>query len=168
MDLLRRVLVLLILTVAVQAQAPREYEIKAAFIYNFLRYIEWPTPRNAYTVGILGDDPFEGGLERFQSKPLGGKNITVKSVKTGKDARSCDVVFISSSESAQLDSLLASLKGAPVLTISDIGSFVDKGGQIGFTTERNRVRFIVNTDALQSSDLKASANLLKLAIVKGG
>ena len=147
---------------------PREYEIKAAFIYNFLRYIEWPSPRPGITVGILGDDPFEGGLDQFQRKPLGGKNITVKSIKSGKDARSCDVVFISSSEAGQMETLLGNLKGAPVLTISDAPSFVDKGGQIGFTTERNRVRFVVNTDALSQSDLKASSNLLKLAIVKGG
>jgi hypothetical protein len=147
--------------------SPREYEIKAAFIYNFLRYIEWPTPRNAYTVGIWGTDPFEGGLDQFQTKPLGGKNITVRAVKSAKDAKGCDVVFISPSESAQIESLLSALKGTPVLTISDGASFVDKGGQIGFTTERNRVRFIVNTDALQQSDLKASSNLLKLAIVKG-
>lgn len=170
MDLLKKatasILLALLLTPWLSA-APREYEIKAAFIYNFLRYIEWPTPRNAFTVGILGSDPFEGGLDQFQAKPLGGKNITVKAVKTAKDAKGCDVVFISQSESAQLDSLLASLKGAPVLTISDMASFVDKGGQIGFTTERNRVRFIVNTDALQQCDLKASSNLLKLAIVKG-
>ncbi len=148
--------------------APREYEIKAAFIYNFLRYIEWPNPRAGLTVGILGEEPFEGGLEQFQQKPLAGKSITVKSLKSGKDARSCDVVFISASEAGQVDNLLGNLKGAPVLTISDLPSFVEKGGQIGFTTERNRVRFIVNTDALTQSELKASSNLLKLAIVKGG
>lgn len=145
----------------------REYEIKAAFIYNFMRYIEWPTPRTGYTVGILGDDPFEGFLDQFQSKPLSGKNIVVRAVKTAKDAKGCDVLFIPTSEMSHLDSVLGTLKGAPILTISDGNGFVDKGGQIGFFTERNRIRFMVNTEALQEADLKASSNLLKLAIVRG-
>lgn len=170
MDFLKRILVPLLVCgmLAPASGSSHEYQIKAAFIYNFLRYIEWPTERNAYSVGILGEDPFEGGLEQFQKKPLGGKNITVKMVKSAKEARGCDVLFISATEADKLDGTLAALKGAPVLTISDLPSFTDHGGQIGFTTERNRVRFIVNTDALSASELKASSNLLKLAILKGG
>ncbi len=170
MDFLKRSLAVLLvcgLLASAASGSSHEYQIKAAFIYNFLRYIEWPSERNTYSLGILGEDPFEGGLDQFEKKPLGGKNITVKVVKSAKEARSCDVLFISSTEADKLDGTLAALKGAPVLTISDLPSFTDHGGQIGFTTERNRVRFIVNTDALSASDLKASSNLLKLAILKG-
>ncbi|MFN8611960.1 MAG: YfiR family protein [Vulcanimicrobiota bacterium] len=169
MDVLKRILSLVLACALVSPAAfgsSHEYQIKAAFIYNFLRYIEWPTERSAYSVGILGEDPFEGGLDQFQKKPLGGKNITVKIVKTAKEARSCDVLFISATEADKLEGTLAALKGAPVLTISDLPSFTEHGGQIGFTTERNRVRFIVNTDALSACELKASSNLLKLAILK--
>ena len=170
MDLLKRLLALALvfgLLSPLAWPASREYEIKAAFIYNFLRYIEWPSTKNAYSVGILGEDPFDGGLEQFQHKPLAGKSITVRAVKSAKEARGCDVLFISSTEADKLEGTLAALKGAPVLTISDLPSFVDRGGQIGFMAERNRIRFIVNTDALAASELKASSNLLKLAILKG-
>ncbi|ODT78148.1 hypothetical protein ABS71_02130 [bacterium SCN 62-11] len=169
LDVLRRFLTVVLiggLLSTVACPASREYEIKAAFIYNFLRYIEWPSSKSAISVGIMGEDPFEGGLDQFQRKPLAGKSITVKTVKSAKEARGLDVLFISSTEADKLDGTLAALKGAPVLTISDLPSFVDHGGQIGFTAERNRIRFIVNTDALAASDLKASSNLLKLAILK--
>ena len=172
MDVLKRILAPLLLVVllvaAVAAEASREYQIKAAFLYNFMSYIEWPGPRDTWTVGLLGDDPFEGFLQKLENKPLNGKKVVVRFVKNAKDAKGCDVLFISSSEAARLDPLMASLKGSPILTISDIPSFVEKGGAIGFTSERNRVRFYINTEALQQSELKASANLLKLAIVKGG
>lgn len=169
LDVLRRLLAVVLVGVVLAPlawPASREYEIKAAFIYNFLRYIEWPSSKTTFTVGILGDDPFDGGLEQFQRKPLAGKTITVRTIKSAKEARGLDVLFISSTEADKLDGTLAALKGTPVLTISDLPSFVDHGGQIGFTAERNRIRFIVNTDALAASDLKASSNLLKLAILK--
>lgn len=169
LDVLKRLLTAVLiggLLTSAACPASREYEIKAAFIYNFLRYIEWPSNKATYTVGILGDDPFEGGLDQFQRKPLAGKSISVRTVKSAKEARGLDVLFISNTEADKLDGTLAALKGAPVLTISDVPSFVDHGGQIGFTAERNRIRFIVNTDALAASDLKASSNLLKLAILK--
>lgn len=143
--------------------APREYEIKAAFIYNFFRFIEWPNPRNAWVVGVLGDDPFDGGLREFEHKPISGKKIAIKFVKTAKEAKGCDVVYISASESGRLDGVLGTFKGSPVLTISDIPAFCDKGGAIGFTNESNRVRYIVNTDTLKHSELKANAKFLQLA-----
>lgn len=170
LDVLKRILAIVLVggvLAPLAWPASREYEIKAAFIYNFLRYIEWPSNKSAYTVGILGEDPFDGGLEQFQRKPLAGKTISVRAIKTAKEARGLDVVFISSTEADKLDGTLAALKGTPVLTISDLPSFVDHGGQIGFTAERNRIRFIVNTEALAAADLKASSNLLKLAILKG-
>lgn len=154
---------LLIACSGVAVPATREYEIKAAFVFNFVRFIQWPTPGAGYTVGILGEDPFEGGLRDFESKPIGGKKVSVRKVTSAKDARSCDVVFVSASEGDQVKGVLTELRGAPVLTVSDIPSFADKGGSIGLTTESNRVRFVVNTDSLRKGDLKASAKLLQLA-----
>lgn len=164
--MLKKILLVLALLGSITSSclaAPREYEIKAAFIYNFFRFIEWPTPRSNWVVGVLGDDPFEGGLREFESKPISGKKIAIKSLKTAKDAKGCDMVYISSSEAPRLDGVLVTLKGVPILTISDIPSFCDKGGAIGFTTERNRVRYIVNTDTLKQAELKANAKFLQLA-----
>lgn len=141
----------------------REYEIKAAFVYNFLRFVQWPSPANTMVVGVLGADPFEGGLRDFEAKPLAGKSINVKILTNVKDAKNCNVVYVARSEQGELDKTLSALKGTPVLTISDIPQFADHGGAIALTIEQNRVRFIINTDTLKEGSMKASAQLLKLA-----
>lgn len=146
------------------AAATREYEIKAGFIYNFFRFIQWPSPGSIWTVGILGSDPFEGGLRDFEARPVSGKPITVKvKLIDIKEAKTCDVVYVGPSESARLNPTLAGLKGLPILTISDLPEFADKGGAIGLTTESNRVRFVVNIDTFKSGNLKANARFLQLA-----
>lgn len=152
-----------VLTPSIQA-ATREYEIKAGFIYNFLRFVEWPKEGSSWTVGVLGSDPFEGGLRDFEAKPLSGKSITVRTIADVKDAKACQVVYIGPSESSRLKTILAGLKGSPVLTISDIPEFADKGGGIGLVTQSNRVRFVVNLDSLKQANLKANARFLNLAI----
>lgn len=143
--------------------ATREYEIKAGFIYNFFRFVQWPNSDDKLTLGVLGTDPFEGGLREFESRPLSGKTFIIKHLASAKDAKSCDAVYIGPSESARLSATLAVLRGTPVLTISDLPEFADKGGAIALTTESNRIRFIVNLDTLKQNDLKASSNMLKLA-----
>lgn len=143
--------------------ATREYEIKAGFIYNFFRFVEWPKPAQSWTLGILGSDPFEGGLRDFEAKPLNGKNIKIRKLADLKEAKSCDAVYLGPSEAAHLKSHLSLLKGSPVLTISDIPEFADKGGAIGLTKESNRIRFIVNIDTLKQSNMRANARFLQLA-----
>lgn len=143
--------------------ATREYEIKAGFIYNFFRFVEWPKTTNPITLGILGTDPFEGGLREFENRPLPGKTFLIKNLASLKDAKDCDAVYIGPSESARLAGTLKALRGTPVLTISDLPEFADKGGAIALTTESNRIRFVVNLDTLKQNDLKASSNMLKLA-----
>lgn len=143
--------------------ATREYEVKAGFIYNFFRFIQWPSPGQTWTVGILGSDPFEGGLRDFEARPVSGKNIAIRKVSDVKDALNCDVIYIGPSEAGRLNPILSRLKGTPVLTISDLPEFADKGGAIGLTTESNRVRFIVNIDTLKQGNLRANARFLQLA-----
>jgi hypothetical protein len=161
--MLKYALILLLLVVAPLGAATREYEIKAGFIYNFLRFVDWPTPRTGWTVGIFGSDPFEGALAELEARPLSGKSIRVMVVKSVAEAKNCDVVYIGPSESSRFGQHINSLKGADVLTVSDIPEFADKGGVIGLFTERNRVRFNVNLDALKSANLKANARFLQLA-----
>ena len=144
--------------------ATREYEIKAGFIYNFMRYVEWPRPASSWTVGVLGNDPFEGGLRDFEAKPLAGKSISVRALADQKEAKTCQMIYIASSESSHLKTIFASLAGSQVLTVSDIPEFADKGGGIGLVTQNNRIRFIVNLDALKQANLKADARFLNLAI----
>ena len=149
-----------------------EYLIKAGFIYNFAKLVEWPTsafpqPDSPIVIGILGDDPFGATLDRIVTdKKINGRGIAVKRLKWGrdvKDLRDCNILFISSSEKEHLDSVVDAMKWLPVLTIGDAPGFARRGGIINFTLEDNKVRFEVNVEAAKHADLTISSRLLTLA-----
>jgi hypothetical protein len=155
---------------AVHAQSAlqREYEIKAAYLYNFINYIDWPA--NAFapeggtiTVGILGESPFGPALEPLKGKKIKGRTLAVKQVESAKDLEQCQIVFICSSEKSRLSEILGQLKDARILTVSEIDGFAERGGIINFISERNKVRFEINTDAAKRTGLTISSELLKLA-----
>ena len=149
-----------------------EYLIKAGFIYNFAKLVEWPTtafpqPDSPIVIGILGDDPFGLTLDRIVTdKKINGRGITVKRLKWGrdlKDLKDCNILFISSSEKEHLDSVVDAMKWLPILTIGDAPGFARRGGIINFTLEDNKVRFEVNVEAAKHADLTISSRLLTLA-----
>jgi len=149
-----------------------EYLIKAGFIYNFAKLVEWPTtafpqPDSPIVIGILGDDPFGGTLDRIVTdKKINGRGFTVKRLKWGKDLKDikdCNILFVSSSEKEHLDSVVDAMKWLPVLTIGDAPGFARRGGIINFTLEDNKVRFEVNVEAAKHADLTISSRLLTLA-----
>jgi YfiR/HmsC-like len=149
-----------------------EYLIKAGFIYNFAKLVEWPAtafpqPDSPIVIGILGDDPFGGTLDRIVTdKKINGRGFTVKRLKWGKDLKDikdCNILFVSSSEKEHLDSVVDAMKWLPVLTIGDAPGFARRGGIINFTLEDNKVRFEVNVEAAKHADLTISSRLLTLA-----
>ena len=149
-----------------------EYLIKAGFIYNFAKFVEWPAstfsqPDSPIVIGILGTDPFGAIIDRIvEDKKIGGRGFIVKRLKWGKDVkelRECKIVFVSSSEKGHLDDLLQALKGLPILTVGETPGFAERGGIIRFTLEDNRVRFEVNVEAAHQADLTISSRLLTLA-----
>jgi hypothetical protein len=149
-----------------------EYLIKAGFIYNFAKLVEWPSsafpqPDSPIVIGILGEDPFGATLDRIVTdKKINGRGIAVKRLKWGrdlKDLRDCNILFISSSEKEHLDSVVDAMKWLPVLTIGDAPGFARRGGIINFTLEDNKVRFEVNVEAAKHADLTISSRLLTLA-----
>ena len=144
----------------------REYEIKAAYLYNFINYIAWPAdpPAGAtLTVGILGESPFGLALEPLKGKQVKGRAIAVKQIASAKDLEQCQIVFVCTSEKSRLPEILGHLKGAQVLTVSDIDGFAEQGGIINFISERNKVRFQINPEAARRIGLTISSELLKLA-----
>src|SRR6266851_4455635 len=155
-----------------------EYLIKAGFIYNFAKLVEWPTtafpqPDSPIVIGILGNDPFGTTLDRIVAdKKISGRVISVKRVKWSKDfkeLKDCNILFISSSEKEHIDSVVEAMKGLPILTIGDAPGFAKRGGIINFTLEDNKVRFEVNVEAAKHADLTISSRLLTLAkIVQQG
>src|SRR6202163_2091297 len=149
-----------------------EYLIKAGFIYNFAKLVEWPTSAFAQqdspiVIGILGDDPFGGTLDRIVAdKKINGRGFAIRRLRWSKDLkdlRDCNILFVSSSEKEHIDSVVDAMKWLPVLTIGDTPGFAKRGGIVNFTLEDNKVRFEVNVEAAKRADLTISSRLLTLA-----
>src|ERR1700704_1304416 len=157
---------------ALDSSDSSEYLIKAGFIYNFAKLVEWPTtafaqPDSPIVIGILGDDPFGATLDRIVAdKKIDGRGFAVKRVKWSrdfKDLRDCNILFVSSSEKEHIESVIDAMKGLPILTIGDAPGFAKRGGIINFMLEDNKVRFEVNVEAAKHADLTISSRLLTLA-----
>lgn len=157
-----------------KSQKPTEYELKAAFLYTFAQFTEWPPeafadPSTPLVFGIAGADPFGSILEETVKRELvHGRPVVVRRFTRGEDLRSCHVLFVSASERRQLPQILADLKGASVLTVSEIDRFRYFGGIVTFIMEGPKVRFEINLKAAENARLKISSKLLKLAKTSGG
>jgi hypothetical protein len=152
-----------------QPAAPSEYQVKAAFLYNFAKFIEWPveafkSENPSLIVGIVGADPFGSALEQtLAGKSANGRALTIRRLKWGQSLRDCHILFISASERKRLAQILESLRGASVLTVSELENFHQQGGITTFILEENKVRFAINTEAAEQARLKISSKLLILA-----
>ncbi len=148
-----------------ESAAYSEYEIKAAFLFNFVQFVKWPpTSGGQMTIGILGDDPFGGALERtIQGESVNGRKLAVRRARKAEDLKGCQIVFVSNSEGGNLSAILATLAEANVLTVGEQDGFVKQGGTIGFTSGGGKVRFEINTGAARRASLEISSRLLKLA-----
>ena len=156
-----------------QSEQPSEYQLKAAFLFNFTKFVEWPDssfedPQAPIVLGIIGDDPFGDNLARIiAGQKVQGRSLVIRKERWGDDLRRCHVLFVSASEHEHSARILGSVQSANVLTVSDVEGFAEAGGVIEFVTQEKRVRFIVNLDAATQSKLRLSAKLLALARVIG-
>jgi hypothetical protein len=157
-----------------QPSSSLEYEIKAAMLYNFAKFVEWPPAARTdaqapIVVGVLGQDPFGAVLDdTMRDKSVYGRSILVRRFRTLADLDPCHVLFISRSERKRVPEILRSLQKSSVLTVSDAERFAGLGGIIGFTLRGNRIRFEINNDAARRAGLKISSKLLRLAKVRPG
>jgi len=149
-----------------------EYLIKAGFIFNFAKFVEWPPTTFAQAdspivIGILGTDPFGAIIDQIvQDKKIGGRGFVVKRLKWGtdlKDLKECKILFVGASERVHIDELVQIVKGLPILTVGETPGFAEHGGVIRLVLEDNRVRFEVNVDAARQAGLTISSRLLTLA-----
>lgn len=170
---------LLALASAIRAQSTAgsgssEYLIKAGFIYNFAKMTEWPAPAfpqpaSPIVIGVLGTDPFQGMLDDvLRGKQVNGREFVVKHLKWGDDLRSCNILFVSSSERTHFDELFRLIKGLPILTIGDTPGFADRGGIINFVLEDDKVRFEIDVNAANQVNISISSRLLALAKIVPG
>ena len=152
-----------------QQQKATEFRVKAAYLYNFGKFVEWPdkvVPEKdqSFEICVLGADPFGAALDAaLASASIDGKSVEAKRISKTQDVDSCRIVFISSSEEGHLKEVLTALGKASVLTVSDIPRFSQRGGMIGFVLDGNRVRFDVNLASAQNARLTLSSELLKVA-----
>jgi hypothetical protein len=152
-----------------QAKAPSEYAVKAAFLYNFTKFVEWPPDAldekdTLLQICVIGESPFGDELENtIEGKKVDGKSVTIAYAQSAKEALSYDVVFVARSEESSLDGILKKLTTRAILTISDIDDFAERGGTIGFFVEDKRIRFKINVDVAEESGLQISSKLLRLA-----
>jgi len=157
-----------------QATQPTEYQIKAAFLFNFAKFVEWPPgafvkKTDPIVIGILGENPFGDDLARtIREKTVDARPLEIKEYHWPVQATNCHILFISSSEKKRLPEILASLKGASVLTVGETDHFTESGGMINFFVEGAKMRFQINKDAASSAGLKISAKLMSLASRPGG
>ena len=146
----------------------QEYEVKAAFLFNFARLTGWPQGAFAqheknFVIGILGEDPFGKGLELLRYRSIDGRSVLITRIDDIRESSDCNLLFIASSEMDRLPEIIAQIGNRPVLTVSDIKGFENKGGTIAFFLKDNRVRFRINIDAARKARLEISSHLLEVA-----
>jgi hypothetical protein len=168
----------LALTVALAGGAPRaaaqpvaaEYEVKAAFLFNFAKFVEWPPEAFAQTddtlvIGVVGTDPFGPTLDRLvENKQVHGKRLVARRFADANSITSCQILFVSASESTRAGPVLETAKARFMLTVGETDDFLDQGGMISLRLAENRVRFEVNSTAAEEARLRISSQLLKLAV----
>jgi uncharacterized protein DUF4154 len=150
---------------------PSEYEVKAALLFNFAKFVAWPAESFASTdapfaIGVVGSDPFGPSLERMLAgKTIGGRAIVIRRWRNARDRGACQLLFVSASEQDHLQEVLDGLREEPVLTVGDMPRFAAKGGIIGLTLSDNRIRFEINESRADALHLAISSRLLSLARV---
>ncbi len=148
---------------------PTEYQLKAAFLLNFAKFIEWPPEafsgdRSAFTMCVFGVDPFGAPLDEMaHGKFINNHEIVIRRSNKVADFKTCQLVFIGESDSKTVSALLESLKGTSALAVGENEGFAQRGGGIQFVLENDKIRFLINVDTVQRSGVKVSSKLLALA-----
>lgn len=152
-----------------QEGQPTEAQVKAAFVYNFGKFVEWPSDRfggRYFIIGIYGDDDFAQVLANVVAgKFIYEKPVAVKRFSKMEDIAGCHILFVGYSAKDNLTKLFNFVHKIPVLTVSDMQGFADRSGMINFRRVGNNIRFEINVNAAQQTGLKISSQLLKLAII---
>ena len=146
-----------------------EYQVKAAFLYNFVKFVEWPSVlsesnQKPIVIGILGPDPFGPVLDQtFADKMVKGRRFELRRYRDVQELQLPHVLFVSPAMKRDWSKVLGAVQGTPVMTVSDEGGFVKSGGIIELLLEDNKIRFDINLNEGKRSGLKISAQLLQLA-----
>ena len=150
-----------------------EYKVKAAYLYNFAKFVEWPSeafadPSLPLGICIIGKDPFGDTLNSLKDKSARGRKLVISQYSESSELKDCHILFISPSEKNNLAGILEMIKDRHILTVSDMNKFTNRGGMINLKQVKSKLRLEINNEAALHSGLKMSSKLLKIAkIVKG-
>lgn len=152
--------------------SPNEYSLKAVFLYNFCRFVDWPqlafaSPNDPLIIGIVGPDPFGPLLqEAIAGENYHGRPIRIDHYRSAREIRRCHLLFVSQAAAGQFDAVIRAVAGRNILTVGETEDFLDRGGMIALTAEENRVRLRINPAALRSTKLSISSKLLQVADIR--
>jgi hypothetical protein len=172
MALLRPLSVLIVglLLLAGDASAAlSEHRLKAVFLFNFSRFVEWPpsafpAPDAPFVIGVFGRDPFGSDLDDVaRGETVNGRRLLVRRVQTTQDAAGCQILFIPESERANLDEILAALTRSNTLTVSDLDGAAQRGAMIRLVTDHDKIRMRINVESARAAGLTISSKLLRAA-----
>ena len=155
------------------AEAPTEYQVKAVFLYNFSRFVEWPpqtftAPDEPFVIGVLGSDPFGTRLdEAVRGEQIDQHPLVVRRFRSLGEIGNCRILYIDRSQSAEVPQILAALDHHGTLTVSDLDGVSERGVMIQFTTENNRIRLRINVESARAAGLTISSKLLRSADIVG-
>jgi hypothetical protein len=150
---------------------PTEYQIKAKYIYNFTRFVDWPeesfeNPDSPFVIGIIGNDPYGIDLDKtIEGKQIKNRRFIIRRCQNIEDLSSCHILFIGVDKGAQRSQIFNKIKNKCILTVGDEEHFARDGGMINFIIMKKRIRFEINREAVKQSHLKMSTNLLKMAVI---
>ncbi len=155
---------------SVKADVMSENDVKAAYIFNFAKFVEWPEKAFAsksapIVLCVLGDDSLGDALQNLEAKKIKGRSLSVVRTRSKEQIRSCHILYISESVKKEISDILSKTGGRPCLTVSSVNEFAAQGGMIGFVRKGNKVRFEVNPDAIRRGELMVSSRLLNLATI---
>lgn len=155
--------------IGVMGKSAGEYEVKAAFLYNFAQFAEWPPnvfqdSKAPIVIGVFGQDPFGSTLdEAVKNKAVNGRRFVVKRFKTLKDIECCQILYVSASEEDHVKKAARASGGKGVLTVGESAHFIDRGGIIKFTIDNSKIGLEISVEHAKDAGLKFISKLLRLA-----
>jgi len=152
----------------VRAQVNNESQLKAAYLVNFLKYVEWPGNGATTTICLFGRDTLGAYLAAYESRSIAGRELHLRRVTAPDQMADCQLLFVPDNEEARYAAVLRWVEHQPVLTVSDSEMFVRQGGGIALVRSEGRLQFDINVAALGAAGLKPSSQLMRLARVVTG
>lgn len=156
-------IVLLLASMAGQAQSSTEQQLKAAYLVNFLKYLEWPDSAPKATICLFGRESLEITLAPYEGRIIAGREMMTRRVSRPDQLEDCQILYLPDIEEARFQAVIRWTENRPILTVSDAEFFARQGGGIALVHEDTRLRFDINLDALSRARLKPASQMLRLA-----